>query len=126
MEFSIEMLRNTLLIALILILVYVLYKRLLKTLDKNRINGSYSELLNQDSSELLDGDRLVIRFRHAEKGKVHLVVHSPEGVALEVLADEELEAGDHQFHFRISQRPSGKYSYHLHTHNQKSTRYFQI
>lgn len=116
-----ETLRNALLLTLVLILLYVLYKRLLRVLGKDPNRRDYASL-NDQSGRVEDG-KLVIGFSLPLEGKVKVELWTNnECVAL--LFDEHLEQGSHHLKLELPQLdPQQRYAFRFFSDGQDTRRF---
>lgn len=116
-----ETLRNALLLTLVLILLYVLYKRLLRVLGKDPNRRDYASLSDQ-SGNVEDGELLLAFFLPASGWvKVELWTGS-ECVAL--LYEANLDQGNHELRLELPHRdPKVRYAFRFSSEGQDTTRF---
>ncbi len=122
---DIELFRKLLLAGLVLILIVILYKRLLSFLTGKQSNRKYSSFSGEG---ILRGDqgRFDIEINVPIQENVSLKVKDKDGNTVLVLADSELDSGEHSFGIEQGQLSLGRYSCELLSSNQKSVRYFNV
>lgn len=124
MDFSLDTLRNALLLTLIIMLVIVLYKRLLRFLGK-KDKAAYAHLADEAVS--VQNGHITVRFNLPEQGKTRLELRDESNKILQVIIDEaDYPQQDHEVLIDVSALSPGRYSYHLITHNQQSQRFFTV
>ncbi len=124
MDFSLDTLRNALLLTLIILLVIVLYKRLLRFLGK-KDQAPYAHL-SDELVQVRDG-QIAVRFNLPEQGAMRLEVRDQGNRIVQVVIDQsDYPQQDHEVHIDVSSFAPGRYSYHLITHNQESQRFFTV
>lgn len=77
MTSTLDTLRDALLLTLIVILMYILYKRLLRVMGKDKVNRK--RLTEVDGSGLLSNGVLMIRFEIPTKSVIEISVAKQEG-----------------------------------------------
>ena len=123
MKFDLETLKTTLMVALILMLIYVLWKRLKAVMGKGALNNSYAKW-SSDYFAIKDG-KLVVDFWLPSTTLTKLTVHANKGEEIKEIVNSELAAGDHTYHLDLDQLNEGeKYSVTLATSNQETVRFF--
>lgn len=124
MDFSLDTLRDALLLGLIIMLVIVLYRRLLRFLGKDD-KAAYANLSDQNA--VIEDGQLKVRFHLPEQGSARIEIRDDGNKVLQVaLEADDLPVQDHEISIDISTFAPGKYSYHLITHNQQSQRFFTV
>lgn len=120
---TLEILKNALLISLVVILIFILYKRLIHTLSKNRINAKYANIENSIHFE--DGKGFI---QVELKNKAYLIVevYNHQGNRVEAIEEGDFEAGKHSFSFVTSTLEKGKYYYKVTSPYQESSQYFDL
>lgn len=120
---TLETLKNALLISLVVMLIYVLYKRLIKVLGKDNINGKYPHIGNALRIESTEG------FIDVElKNEAYLIVeiYSNDGSKVSTVAEGDFKLGNHSFSFSVSEMQRGKYYYKVTSPYQESSQYFEL
>lgn len=120
---TLETLKNALLISLVVILIYILYKRLISTLSKNRINAKYA---NIENSIRFDDGKGFIQVELKNKAYLIVEVYSHQGDRIEAIEEGDFEAGHHSFSFVSSKLEKGRYYYKVTSPYQESSQYFDI
>lgn len=120
-----EHLRNTLLVMLVVMLVYVLYKRLIHVLRKDQIKAKYPAMPNALSwSE----DQQVATIELTLSKKMYLIVevYDQHGNKVSSLAEGEFDPGVQHFEIRRSHLVPGKYYYKIISPHEQASQYFAI
>lgn len=120
---TLETIKNALLISLVLMLIFVLYKRLLRVVSKENIQSKYPNVGNQ--IEWKDKVATV----HVElKMDLYLIidVFSNDGNKVMTVTEGEYNAGNHSFSFDTTGWNSGRYFYKVTSSHQESSQYFEI
>jgi hypothetical protein len=118
-----ETLRNALLITLLVILVYVLYKRMLNAMGKNEIKERYI-YFTEDS--LQDENASKIGIEAKSKQIVELAVFSEDGQRIQEVFKGEIEVGILRFDLSKFSLTTGKYYCQMITDKQQDSIYFTI
>jgi hypothetical protein len=118
-----ELLRDALLVSLVAILVFILYKRLLHMMGRQNVQAKYPAL---DAETTIQDGQVSIRLQLLQSMQLKVSVLDENRNVLEVIQDTHSEKGDHSFVFKTIGRHSGKYAFEIVTPHEKSLRYFQI
>jgi hypothetical protein len=119
-----ELLRNVLLVSLLAMLTYVLYKRMLHVMRKQHVQNLYPALPNQLNWTEAGQGQIALTLNM----KMHLDIQifNEENQSMLTLANEEFPKGDHIFTFEKSQFSSGKYYYKIVSPHEQASQYFNI
>ena len=119
-----ELLRNVLLVSLLAMLTYVLYKRMLHVMRKQHVQNLYPALPNQLNWTEAGQGQIALTLNM----KMHLDIQifNEENQPILTLANEEFPKGDHIFTFEKSQFSSGKYYYKIVSPHEQASQYFNI
>lgn len=119
-----ETLVNTLKVALVLLIIIVLWKRLKVFLFKGTINNAYAKL-TKDHYEVQDG---AIQVEFWLPSDTDVVLELKNGVNQQVTSAElkSLPSGEHTHVLDVRHFPSGKHSFTFKTSNQHTERFFQV
>lgn len=122
MNTTLDTLRDALLLTLIVILMYIMYKRLLRILGKDKASRPRASLL--DSTDQFDKEGLRVKFNLPEPASIEIkVFRNDEPTAIEQF-QQNFEAGDHEVLLSSKLfRDSGKYSYSFQT---EGCRYYRV
>lgn len=120
---QLELFRDTLLVSLLAILVFILYKRLLHMMGRQNVQAKYPAL---DAETIQDDDKVMIRLTLLQSMSLRIAVMDENHRVIEVIQDEVSKEGEHSFAFKTTDKPSGKYAFEIVTPNEKALRYFQI
>ena len=107
------------------IVAYILYKRLLRSMNKGVPNKAlYCELnaLEQDPAKGM----LEFYFTSLESKKVSVEILDESYNRVEVLADKEFNAGQHIVRYDSTKVSNGVYYYQLKTDNQQTMKMMRI
>jgi hypothetical protein len=107
------------------IVVYILYKRLLRYMNKGVPNKAlYCELnaLEQDPAKGI----LEFYFTSLESKKVSVEILDESYQSIEILADRDFEAGQHIVRYDSTKVSNGVYYYQLKTDNQQTMKMMRI
>jgi len=120
-----EHLRNTLLVMLVLMLVYVLYKRLIHVLRKDQVHAKYPAMPNALKwSE--DGQTAVIELTLKQKMYLIIEVFDQHGNHAASVAEGEFDAGVQQFEVRRNHFVPGRYFYKITSPHEQASQYFTV
>lgn len=120
---TLETIKNALLISLVLMLIYVLYKRLLRVVAKDQIQSKYPNVGNQIE---WNGKQATV---HVElKMDLYLIidVFTNEGNKVSTIVEGEYSTGKHAFVFDTTGWAPGRYFYKVTSSHQESSQYFEI
>lgn len=119
-----ETLVNTLKVALVLLIVVVLWKRLKVFLFKGTINNAYAKL-TKDHYQVEDGE---IHVEFWLPGVTDVVIELKNNQDQKVTSFElnALPEGDHTHSLNVRDFPSGKHSFTFRTSNQNTERFFHV
>jgi hypothetical protein len=120
---TLETIKNALLISLLLMLIYVLYKRMLRVLGKDNIQSKYPAIGNE--LEWL-GDVAKITVELKKETYLIIEVFTKEGALVHSVAEGEYAVGKHVFEFNKQSFAPGKYFYKVTSSYQESSQYFEI
>ena len=107
------------------IVVYILYKRLLRYMNKGVPNKAlYCELnaLEQDPAKGI----LEFYFTSLESKKVSVEILDESYQSIEILTDRDFEAGQHIVRYDSTKVSNGVYYYQLKTDNQQTMKMMRI
>jgi len=120
---QLELFRDTLLVSLVAVLVFILYKRLLHMMGRQNVQAKYPAL---DAETTQDDDKVMIRLTLLQSMSLRIAVLDENRQVVQVIQDEVSKEGEHSFVFKIIDRTPGKYAFEIITPNEKALRYFQI
>ena len=121
--FKLEYFRNALLVTLVLMLVYVLYKRLLRVIGRDNIQTKYPAIGNTLE---MTGTEATIVVELANSAYLVVTICDSDGNLREHLGEGEFAKGTHRFSVSLSTLPSGKYFYKVTSPYQEASQYFTI
>lgn len=120
---TLENIKNALLISLIIMLVYILYKRMLKVLSKDHVKSKYPEIGN---SLVIKDNTATIEVRTGMPSYLIVEVFDATGNKKLDVAEGDYNKGEHIFTFKLDTLPNGKYYYKVTSPNQESSQYFDV
>jgi hypothetical protein len=120
---TLETIKNALLISLLLMLIYVLYKRMLRVLGKDNILSKYPAIGNA-----LEWSGDIAKIKVDLKKETYLIVEifTKEGTLIQSITEGEYAVGEHVFEFNKQSFAPGKYFYKVTSSYQESSQYFEI
>ncbi|MFN8777723.1 MAG: hypothetical protein ACK5XV_13260 [Flavobacteriales bacterium] len=122
---NLETLKNTLLVMLVIMLVYVLYKRLIHILKKDQVMTRYPALANALKwSE--DNRQATIEVTLQEKMYLIVDIFDQHGNRVLHLAEGEYVAGPQHFAFSRSALVPGRYYYKVTSPWEQASQYFEV
>jgi hypothetical protein len=124
---SLELLRNALLLSLLLLFVYILYRRLLSTLKRrNALPHRYAGFAGKAIEPGSYPDAFRVHFQVPEEQHVRIYILDEYGNEALIVADEVIAPGEHSREFRSSSLAPGNYFCLIHSLRQTSTRRFTV
>ena len=102
---QLELFRDTLLVSLVAILVFILYKRLLHMMGRQNVQAKYPAL---DTETFQDDLQAIIRLTLLQSMPLKITVLNDNRQVIEVIHDQEAIAVEHSFAFKSTDTPSGK------------------
>lgn len=120
---NLEYLKNALLASLVIMLVYVLYKRMIHVLHKGKVTSQYPTIGNSLHVEGSKGSVLVELHK-----STYLIVEimNFENTSVLKVAEGDFDSGNHHFDFDMATLSKGKYYYKVTSPNQESSQYFLV
>ncbi len=119
-----ELLRNVLLVSLLAMLTYVLYKRMLHVMRKQHVQNKYPALPN--ALHWTSDGKGQIAISLNMKMHLDIQIFNEGNESVHSLANDEFPKGDHIFSFEKSLLPSGKYYYKIVSPHEQASQYFSI
>ncbi len=123
MESKLTLLRNALLVTLVIMLVYVLYKRLLSFIRSQEVRALHPAI---ETSFSVDDAEATIALLTPNRFYVIIKVFKENGELQKVVFEGDMDAGKHAFSFLRAELPAGRYYYKISTPNEESSHYFSI
>lgn len=120
---TLETIKNALLISLLLMLIYVLYKRMLRVLGKDNVQSKYPAIGNALE---WNGDLAKITVDLRKETYLIIELFTKEGALVQSIAEGEYPVGQHIFEFSRQSLSAGKYFYKVTSSYQESSQYFEI
>jgi hypothetical protein len=120
---DLENIKNALLVGLVVMLVYVLYKRMINVLHKGKVTSQYPSIGNSLLVENNEG-RITVELHH----KTYLIIEIFDSSNTPILkvAEGDFKTGEQIFKFNLTNLPKGKHYYKVTSPNQESSQYFQV
>lgn len=124
MQNTLETLRDGLLVFSVVLLVYILYKRLLKILGKNERSKRYPTI----GEEMIWKDKrtTTVSITLEEDSNLSISVYNNVGQKMNELMQGFYKIGTHDFDIDLSSLPAGRYYLKLVTEHQEASRYFDL
>lgn len=120
---TLETVKNALLVTLVIMLVYVLYKRMIKVLYRDKVMSQYPTIGNQLTKE--NGKWVISVELHRTTHLIIEIFNASNQMILKV-AEGEYSSGMQRFTFESNTLESGKYYYKVTSPNQQSSQYFDV
>jgi hypothetical protein len=121
---NLEIFRNALLATLVIMLVYVLYKRLIHLLRRDHIIAKYPSMPN--SIQWKDSNTALIEVILREKIYLIVEIFDQHGNKLIPLAEGEFDQGRQVFTFERHHLVPGRYYYKVTSPNEQASQYFEV
>jgi hypothetical protein len=121
--FNLELVKNALLVTLVIMLVYVLYKRMIKVLYRDKVMSQYPTIGNQLTNE--NGNWIISVELYRTTHLIIEIYNASNQMILKV-AEGEYASGMQRFPFDVNYLKSGKYYYKVTSPNQQSSQYFDV
>jgi hypothetical protein len=121
---NLVILRNALLLTLLVMLVYVLYKRLIRLLRREHVQAKYPAMPNSIEWTPEGQARIFVELR----AKMYLIVEifDQHGNRMIQLAEGEFPGGRQIFTFERRHLIPGKYFYKVTSPHEEASQYFEI
>ncbi len=114
MNNTLETLRDALLLTLIVILMYIMYKRLLRILGKDKASRPRASLL--DTTDQFENGMFAVRFNLPESAHVVLEIYRDSEDQAILKLESDLQPGDHSMEVPAETfSKSAKYAYSFKT-----------
>jgi len=122
---NLEILKNTLLVMLVLMLVYVLYKRMIHIMRKDHVMAKYPAMPNQlHWSE--DQTKATIEVTLREEMYLIVEIFDQHGNKVFQLAEGEYGQGKQAFLFDRAHFVPGRYYYKVTSPHEQASQYFMV
>lgn len=124
MKDSLETLRDVLLVFSVVLLVFVLYRRLLRVLGKKEKSKQYPSL----GEELIwkDNRQATFSVTLEENSYLMLSIYNSEGIKQVDVINGEYSIGTHHFDVNMQTLPAGRYYLKVISAHQEASRYFDL
>jgi hypothetical protein len=121
MNDSMDVLRNTLLVSLIVILTYILYKRLISFLNRGNLSSeNYAHIPRFSWKEN------VLRFELELPGDQNVIIELGEEGSFHELQQQKMVFGKHSLEFPLSELAPGKKTCRIITETNRIERFFVV
>ncbi len=121
---KLDIARNALLVTTVLLLIYVLYKRLINILHKQHIQTDFPELGNSINWK---GDKLAsIEVKLEQPMELEIEVFNTNSDLITSIGKRHFDAGEHQFDIDMSGALAGRYYYKVKSDKQQASQYFDL
>jgi uncharacterized membrane protein YhiD involved in acid resistance len=120
---DLTILRDALLVTLVLMLVYVLYKRLIKVLSREHVQALYKVTV-LDLASTAD-DRYELRILAEQEVELAITIHQADGAFVEEAYKGIFGKGEHVVSASRNGRSAGRYYFQITTSNQSVSQYFE-
>jgi hypothetical protein len=117
-------LRNVLLVSLLAMLAYVLYKRMLHIMRRQHTMQKFPSLPNQ--LYWTDSGKGIIAVSLQQEMHLTVQIFNSEGTLVKEIATGNFPKGDHIFEFFKADLSSGKYYYKVVSPHEDASQYFTI
>jgi hypothetical protein len=124
MKDSLETLRDGLLVFSVVLLVYVLYRRLLKVLGKKEKSKRYPTL--GETIEWQDSRNASVQVSLEEPSNLKLAIFDSTGKQLLEVLNGSYDVGTHELQMNLSSLTPGKYYLKVTSNHQEASRYFDL
>jgi hypothetical protein len=121
---KLDIARNALLVTTVLLLIYVLYKRLINILQKQHIQTDFPELGN--SINWKTNKMATIEVKLEQPMELEIEVFNTQSDLIISIAKKHFEVGQHQFDIDLSSAESGRYYYKVISAKQQASQYFDL
>jgi len=120
---TLEAVKNALLVTLVILLVYVLYKRMIKVLYRDKVMSQYPSIGNQLTNE--NGKWIISVELHRTTHLIIEIFDQSNNMVLKV-AEGEYPSGMQKFACDVNALKAGKHYYKVTSPNQQSSQYFDV
>ena len=123
MTSKLEIFRNALLVTLVVLLVYVLYKRLLAVVRKNEIYAKHPPM---ETTLSIANNEAKIALELKAPAYVIIEVFDSNNKGLFIVTEGDLSVGNHEFTFGTRLMMAGRYYYKVTSPNEEASQYFTV
>ena len=116
--------RNVLLVSLLAMLAYVLYKRMLHVMRKQHTMQKFPSLPNQLHWNQDNQGQVAVTLHQGMS--IEISIYNENGELMFIVASGEYPKGDHVFQFEKNALQSGRYYYKLVSPHEVASQYFQV
>lgn len=120
---QLEIIRNLLLVSLLAMLIYIMYKRLIHLMQKQNTQAKYPAL---DVASTWEGSMVYLGMTLERKMQIEVKAICEEHQWEENIFFGEVEIGHHNYGLETVHLPAGKYHFQIITPHEKAMRYFQV
>jgi hypothetical protein len=120
---QLEIIRNLLLVSLLAMLIYVMYKRLIHLMQKQHTMAKYPSL---DAACTWDGSMVYLGMTIEQKMEIEVVAVCDESQWSQSIFSGSVDSGHHNYGLETVYLPAGKYHFQITTPHEKAMRYFHV
>jgi len=124
MKDTLETLRDVLLVFTVVLLVYVLYKRLLRILGKDDNQKKYPMI--GEVTRWTDARHALVEITLSEPAHMHVAVYDNGGNKVLDVSEGDYEVGKHELGIDCSSLMAGRYYYTITSPVSQSSQYFDL
>lgn len=119
---TLETFKITLLVFTLLILVYVLYKRLIHLLRKGNVTADYPSIGNALS--WIDQRTALLDIELSVKTEIQVAIFTEKSELIREVVKSSFLSGKHSLKLDLKDLPSGRYYYKVISDKQEASQYF--
>ena len=119
---TLEIFKITLLVFTLVILVYVLYKRLITILHKNNVRADYPSIGN--SLKWLSERTATLEIDLETKTELHIELFTEKSVFVREVLKKNFNQGHHRVELNLTDLQPGRYYYKVVSDKQQASQYF--
>lgn len=120
---QLEILRNLLLVSLLAMLIYIMYKRLIHLMQKQNTQAKYPAL---DADCTWDGAMIYLGVTIEKSMHIQVRVLDEGNQMIQEIYVGEVTAGHHNYGLETAKLSAGKYHFEITTPHEKALRFFQV
>jgi hypothetical protein len=120
---QLEIIRNLLLVSLLAMLIYVMYKRLIHLMQKQNTQAKFPAL---DAACTWEGSMIYLGMTLEKKMSIEIKAIGDEQKWEQEIFSGEVEVGHHNYGLETVHLPTGKYHFQIVTPHEKAMRYFHV
>ncbi len=120
---QIEILRNLLLISLLTMLIYIMYKRLIHLMQRQNTMAKYPSL---DAACTWDGSMVYLGMTIERNMEIEVMAVCDDSQWCQEIFKGSVNQGHHNYGLETVHLPAGKYHFQITTPHEKAMRYFHV